>query len=185
MLHTSKISVAAALMALAIPVPAQSQSPQLPAELEEQVIRSIGFDLCLPADGAEYEKIGKNAVIMLTASTAISSELPLKSVFVEIGGVRIPLQRLARLDATQNGDRTKQVSFYLVPIQLTKKSSRLAADFTGGRGDFGIATFGPAFYAKGAPGFARLDEYDDPSEPDPASLAALLVREYPEFFGEQ
>lgn len=76
MSHTSNISVAAALMALAIPVPAQSQSPQLPAELEEQVIRSISFDLCLPADGAEYEKIGKNAVIMLTASTAISSELP-------------------------------------------------------------------------------------------------------------
>lgn len=172
-------------MVLAIPAPAQTQSPRLPAGLEEQVIRSISFDLCLPADGAEYEKIGKNAVIMLTASTAISSELPLKSVFVEISGVRVPLQRIARLDATQNGDRTGQVSFYLVPIQLTKKSSRLAADFTGNRGDFGIATFGPNFYAKDAPAFARLDEYDVPSEPDPDSLAALLAREYPEYFDKQ
>ncbi len=171
-----------ALGLLAVPAISQAQEYDPISETGGEAIRSISFDLCLPADGHEYEALGKNAIIMLTSSTAIAPELPLKSVFVEIDGNRVPLQRIARAVLSAKGDRIEQVSFYLVSIQLTKKTSRLAADFQGARSDFGIGSFGPEFYPSDAPAFVRLDEYDNPSEPDPDVLAALLAREYPAYF---
>lgn len=160
-------------------------SPQVQAAdplkaLSANVVRSIEFDLCLPATAQEYVALGKNAIIMLEASSAIETELPLKSVFVQVGEIRIPLQRIWRSEIAPSGDRFVQVSFYLVPIQRTKKPGRLAADFAGERSDFGISTFGPDFYDDGAPAFARLDEYDNASEPDMDAVRRVLRREYPD-----
>ncbi|WP_156139424.1 hypothetical protein [Sphingomonas sp. 35-24ZXX] len=168
------------LLAAGQSVAAEAADPL--AALNQHAIRSVGFDLCLPADGYEYAALGKNAVIMLTSETAIAPELPLRSVYVEVGDVRVPLQVLGRTDVSEQGGRYRQVSFYMVPIELTKRQARLIADFTGGRTGFSITNFGPDFYAEDAPAFVRLDEYGWSSEPEPAALRALLEREYPDFF---
>ncbi|TCM34327.1 hypothetical protein EDF59_11811 [Novosphingobium sp. ST904] len=152
--------------------------------LAKHMVRSIDFDLCLPADAIEYEALGKHAVIQLVTSTAIAAELPLKSVYVDVRGVNVPLRRIWRSGVAQNGDRYEQVSFYVIPIQFTKQEGRLLADFTGERRGFGISTFGPTMYDDAAPAFVRLDAYDSPGEPDEASLRKLLVREYPDYFIE-
>jgi len=151
-------------------------------DLAKQTVRSIGFDLCLPIDAVEYEALGKHAVIKLVTTTAIAAELPLKSVFVDVRGVQVPLRRIWRSAVTQDGDRYEQVSFYLVPLHFTKLESRLLADFNGQRRGFGIYSFGPATYDDDAPAFVRLDAYDSPGEPDDEVLRKLLVREYPDFF---
>src|SRR3546814_14046882 len=49
--------------------------------LAKHMVRSIDFDLCLPADAIEYEALGKHAVIQLVTSTAIAAEPPLNSVY--------------------------------------------------------------------------------------------------------
>ena len=79
---------------------------------------------------------------------------------------------------------TEQVSFYLIPIQITKMDAELVVDFSGERKSFGVQKFtkSAGYYSTDAPPFVRLDEYDNPSEPDAPALAALLAREYPEYF---
>ena len=148
-------------------------------------IRNIDADICFPATAEEYAELGKNAIVMLTSSSAISTELPLKAVYAMRNGVRIPLQRITSLDKSihaQSG-RTSQVSFYLMPIQLMKQDARILADFNGQRRGFGFFSFSAAEgIDPGAPAFARLDEYDDPSEPDMATVQAVVLREFPDHF---
>jgi hypothetical protein len=167
------------------PLQAQSDRDTILKAIGAHTIRSIDFDICLPASSQEYEALGKNGVIKITADSAIRTELPLKSVFVRAKGLRIPLHRLAffPISAEERG-HFKQISFYLIPIYLTKRDATLEADFTGERKNFGIATFNAngAYYDSNAPAFVRLDEYDDPSEPSEAALSALLEREYPDYF---
>ncbi|MDT7527795.1 hypothetical protein OVY29_03845 [Sphingopyxis sp. SE2] len=176
------ISAALLLIAAASSAPAAAQSSDPLQDLAKQMVRSIDFDLCLPIDSIEYEALGKHAVIKLVTSTAIASELPLRSVYVDIRGVNVPLRRIWRSEVSRNGDRFEQTSFYAVPIQFTKKSGRLLADFTGERRGFGIYSFGPTIYDDDAPAFVRLDAYDSPGEPDDDALRKLLIREYPDYF---
>src|SRR3546814_10961642 len=71
------------------------------------------------------------------SSDVCSSDLlPLKSVYVDVRGVNVPLRRIWRSGVAQNGDRYEQVSFYVIPIQFTKQEGRLLADFTGERRGF-------------------------------------------------
>ena len=173
---------AALLVIAAVPSSAAAQSADPLQEFAKQTVRSIDFDLCLPIDAVEYEALGKHAVIKLTTSTAIAAELPLKSVYVDIRGVNVPLRRLWRTAVSQNGDRYEQISFYVVPIQFTKTKARLLADFSGERRGFGIFSFGPTIYDDDAPAFVRLDAYDSPGEPQDDAIQKLLIREYPDFF---
>ena len=177
-----------ALQAIA-PSPAEAQDVDAALKpIGAEAIRSVDSDLCLPADSEEYVALGKNAVLMLTARSAIAAELPLRSVYVSAKGLRIPLQRWARMEKTTRDDGSSaQVSFYLIPIYLTKMKAALEVDFAGDRKAFGVMSFaeGAGYYSKDTPAFVRLDEYDDPSEPDSQRLAGLLKREYPDYFGQE
>lgn len=150
-----------------------------------EAVRAIDSDICFPATAEEYAALGKNAVVMLRSSTAISTELPLRSVYIMIRGVRVPLHRIALFDKQKNDDssRVTQVSFYLLPIKYMKTDTQVLADFEGGRTGFSLTTFSSSEgLPESAPAFARLDAYDDPTDPDPATLGKLLAREYPDYF---
>lgn len=133
--------------------------------------------------------MGKNAVLMLEASSALPSELPLRSTYVVFNEVRVPLQRLAILPAWEATERrggadetyTHQVSFYLIPVYLLKQDARLVVDFQGRREGFGVLVFPMAL--AGAPTFIRADDYDYPSEPDLEAAATMTLREFPSLFG--
>ena len=171
---------------------APTAAAQTPAADPESVVRSIGgeairevhSDICFPATAEEYEALGKNAILMLRTSTAISTELPLKAVYVMFKGVRIPLHRIVLLDqyADSNSGRTIQISFYLLPIQLMKVGSQVLVDFSGSRKAFGVTSFSAnEGIDAGAPAFARLDEYDAPGDADSDTIARVLAREYPDY----
>lgn len=171
--------------------PAAQKSPEdILARIGAETIRTVNSDLCYPASAEEYEALGKNGVIRLDATSAIATELPLKSVYLEAKGLRIPLRRIVMLEKVEDAAPTTakgtrywhQVSFYLAPLNIIRAGARLAADFTGSRHDFGIMTYSPS--ANG-PAFVRLDEYNTPSEPDSSALTALLEREYPDDFASR
>src|SRR3546814_2513724 len=104
--------------------------------LAKHMVRSIDFDLCLPADAIEYEALGKHAVIQLVTSTAIAAELPLKSVYVDVRGLNVTLRRIWRSGVAPNGDRYEHVSFYVIQIRFTNQQGHLLAGFKGAlRGD--------------------------------------------------
>lgn len=153
--------------------------------ITDNLVRQISFDICLPASAEEYEELGKYAIIALDSSTAISTELPLRSVYLTHKGVRIPLQKVVELVKKEapNGSGATQTSFYLVPIQMMKSDAKLLADFKGERKGFGITTFSeregldPA-----APAFARLDAYNVPFDPDMNAVKRVILREFPSYF---
>ena len=164
------------------PVAGPEDPEKILARLGAHTIRGVSSDLCYPATAEEYEAIGKNAVLMLKASSALSTELPLKSAYLEVKGLHVPLQRFALLDehaiSDAGGDaKTEQVSFYLVPLALLKEASSLAVDFTGDRKSFGVLYFERGKALDNAPAFVRLDEYNSASDPDMGAVRALMARE--------
>ena len=154
-----------------------------------EATRMADYDLCFPANAKEYEAIGKNGVVRIEAQSAISSELPLKSVYLEVGGIRVPLRSIYlgekfedKVPATAKGTRYwHQISFYLIPLNLIKGKAELVIDFKGPRSGFGL---GPLVIDGNAPAFVRLDECDTPSEPETSALSELLFREYPSYFSD-
>lgn len=170
-------------------LPAAAQTPpkkpvdEVLRELGGEAIREIHSDICFPATSEEYEALGKNVILMLEASSAVGTELPLKSAYVLHKGVRVPLQRVALLAKTDEpSGATKQISFYLMPIHFMKVDAELLADFSGERKGFGILYFSSKEgIDESAPAFARLDEYDNPSEADLTAVERVLIREYPEY----
>ena len=181
------LAVAVILSAPGSVMAAPQKSPeQMLKELGGSVIRGVDYDICFPADAQEYAALGKHAIVRLSASTAIETELPLRSAYLEVKGVRVPLHRLALLDPHHHrrdtDDYVEQVSFYLVPLSSLKAASELSVDFTGQRTAFGVVHFTKQSGVEGAPAFVRLDEYDSPSDPDMKAVGAVLIREYPDDF---
>ncbi len=179
----------AMLIILTAPLNAASTDPALAAldKIGVEATRMADSDLCLPANAEEYEALGKNGVLRIEAASVLSSELPLKTAYIEVKGLQIPLQRVFTFsklkdetDATSKGTRYwRQVSFYLVPLNLIGEGARLVVDFTGARRGFGITTFSDK---SDRPAFIRLDEYNTPGEPNKDALSVLLAREYPDDF---
>lgn len=169
-------------------LPAVAAPDLATSELEKEgfgLVRQIKNDICLPATAKEYEELGKHAILALDASTAISTELPLRSVYIVYKNVRIPLQKITALPKSENKDGATQTSFYLLPVKYMKNDAKLFADFNGDRKGFGITSFAAA---EGldikAPAFARLDVYDTPFEADMAAVARVILREYPQHFSD-
>jgi len=149
------------------------------------IVRQISNDICLPATAEEYEELGKHAILALDSTSVISTELPLRSVFVIYKDVRIPLQKITSLPKNLTKDGATQVSFYLLPIKYMKSDAKLFADFSGDRKEFGITTFTESEgLDPEAPAFARLDAYDTPYDPDMGAVEKVILREYPQHFSQ-
>lgn len=191
----------AVVFALVTGLAAGPTSPQAPEKgvdellemVEPHVLRKVDFDLCYPSTREEYDALGKNAVVMLIASTVDTVELPLKSAFIETKRGRLALKEIAVFEKQERPSATapkktyiEQISFYLLPISAMERDSRLLVDFAVHREAFGIATFTArgGFKSGDVPPFIRGHEHEAPSEPDWRALVELLVREYPAQFGQ-
>jgi hypothetical protein len=171
--------------------PRPSHAEQALGQLGAMSVRKVSSDIALPADSTEYEALGKNAVLMLTAQSALASELPLRSAYVVIGDVRVPLQRVTVLQpeaSTQSSSGrseaySRQSAFYLLPIYLLARDAYLRVDFGGRREGFGVTRFSAATL-NDAPTFVRADDYAYPSEPDQTAVRALIAREFPKVRGQ-
>lgn len=154
---------------------------QIAAEIGLQTIRGVDTDICYPATAEEYASLGKNAILMLKSSSAISTELPLRTAYLVHRGVRIPLQRVALTGKAEGADgRATQYSFYLLPIHYVKLDTKVVVDFASSRSGFGVTSFAAKEPDDVMPAFARLDEYDTPQDADMGAVRKVLVREYPD-----
>ena len=72
----------AVLLGVAGPAVAQVTDPAVIEDLTRQGLeqtRKVHFDLCFPASSEEYLGLGKNAIVMLEASSVNAAELPLRT----------------------------------------------------------------------------------------------------------
>lgn len=72
--------------------------------------REVASDLCLPATPDEYEALGKNGVVRLEATSLVSSELPLRRIYIVVKGLQIPLHQIAEFDKQKDTVPAKIVS---------------------------------------------------------------------------
>jgi len=102
------------------------------------------YDLALPADSAECDRLHGNAVILVTAVVQDSSEIPLARCYLQSEGKTLPLQAFTRFESrVSDRDLVAQVfghyrcdAFYLFPVRLHKESTQLLVDFKSHRTAF-------------------------------------------------
>jgi hypothetical protein len=145
--------------------------------------RYVANDLAYPRDDDEYYKLGKYAVVLISAVTQDAAELPLARVAIRNGATLTDLKLLAsgRRETAEGSvvremyGRTRQDAFYLVPLDQVKRGATLECDFAANRQGFVIARLSepPLGFIQADPG------RKSGAEPSAAVLQAFIAREFP------
>ena len=199
-----KASISALLLAgllLSLPAAAQRRQPDTPgpsaladhaARIEHDAAQDlksdpagygwfVDLDLVFPKDRAEYEALGKFAIIVLASFSNDKAELPLSAVYA----AGAPLTCLSPVwrdvppgSATAKAYGTfRSDTLCALPIEAMRKSNSIKVDFAKNRN--GLEVSGMAIKE---PGFIEADPDPRPSpSPDPLVLEKMIEREYPGF----
>jgi hypothetical protein len=146
------------------------------------------YDWAYPKDSAEYEAMNGYAVLLITALTQDSSELPLRRVYVRTSRDELDLNSVTWLRSDERAmdplsahvfGRHRVDALYLLPVALAVGGGQLLTDFQVNRDGFALARLAgqlPPALAEHVR--VRLPTADRPST---AAIARLLSREYPGF----
>jgi hypothetical protein len=149
--------------------------------------RGSSVDFCWASSPEEYRVLEKHVLVLVSAVTQDSAELPLRRVYVTTGGKETELIRLSsQLSGVKKGSKTFSVlgpyredGFYLAPAGLMMSDGYLQADFAVRRNGFNL------YKLPGTPpDFIKADSNPMPApdaKPDTPALKALLQREYSGF----
>ena len=138
------------------------------------------YDLALPADSAECDRLHGDAVILVTAVVQDSSEIPLARCYLESEGKTVPLQSFARLESrVPDGDaivahvfgRYRCNAFYLFPVRLHKENTKLLVDFKSHRTAFHLDELSETI----PPPSSKAYTDNPPTE----EVLQFIVREFP------
>lgn len=143
--------------------------------------RIVETDMYAPKDRAEYDGLGGNAIVLLSAVSQTKSELPLRRVYISIDGRETDLVAIdgPKLDgsvpkkAADVIGRYRQDRFYLAPVALLNKQGFIGVDWAANRSGFRAFTL-----PSGEREWMRSATLTPASRPDPAALNAVLAREY-------
>lgn len=146
----------------------------------KSVDRLVEIDSYLPANQAEYDRLGGNGVALLSALTREQSELPLARVYLSVGGREIdlvPIGSAQRLPVsrkmTAEGFRFREDRFYLLPAIEVKKDGFIIVDWSANRSGFRVYALPMT-----SGGWMETGKLGSPGKPDPDALVAVLRREY-------
>lgn len=154
-------------------------------------IPRVGFyDIAYPATEAEAKELNRHAVLLVTAICQEKAEIPLRRVYVEVGGRQTDLRRLGSIvsEVRKEDDpvgstfgQNRVDSLYLIPIYAAAKRGLLLADFAKNRDGFKLGEL------KGPPSGSIKNWADSPTEgakPSDKAIKDLIHREYPGFLAE-
>ena len=142
------------------------------------------YDLCFPANAAEFQQLGGNGVLLVTAVVQDSTELPAPRVYVRdashhdrdlhrlgLACGRLP-DRETRIAATFGAYRCD--ALYVLPVAVGSGAGELFVDFAAHREGFRLARFG-ARWPEWLEGVTAAS-----SEPvADSTFNAFIRREYP------
>jgi hypothetical protein len=148
--------------------------------------RAANVDLCWPSSVEEYHALAKYMLVLVTVVTRTRAELPLRRVFIDVGGRHTELIKLgSEAVGVRKGTLThsmlgpyREDGFYLAPTALMMGNGLLKADFAFNRDGFKL------YQLPGTPpDFVKSDSVPMPADvsPDVAALKALFQREYKGF----
>ena len=108
------------------------------------------YDIGYPKDGAEFTQMNGYAILLVSALSQNSEELPIKRTYVNSGGKEIELNKLKEIKI-KNGDATSQTvktfgeyrtdTLYLFPVYLRFRSGQLLTDYAKNRVGMKLAEF--------------------------------------------
>lgn len=144
------------------------------------------FDIAYPANAEEYRSLAGYGVIVVSAVTQASDELPPSRVYVRVAAKDVELKLLSsvRSDIAPNDILSKVFGvhrwdgLYLFPVHLRMQGLALMMDFAKNRSGFVLSKFDVPARESLAMLPVAPPLSDSPSE---AALMALVVREYPGF----
>jgi hypothetical protein len=154
------------------------------AKLPEGVVaeRAVTADIGWPRHPTEFEALGRNAVLHVSAVSQDPKELPLMRVFVRgRDAATIPLSKIgpSKIRPTEPGSDINRLlgphredAFYLLPIATTTCLGGIGVDFAQGRTDFDVVRL-PLSAPPSAQG-SRVSR-----EPQYEALRAFIEREWP------
>lgn len=146
--------------------------------------RGSSIDFCWPSSPQEYLALARHTLLLVSVVTQDAAELPLRRVYVTIGGKETELIRLgSQRSAVAKGSVTfsilgphREDGFYLAPAGLMMSEGYLQADFAVRRTGFNL------YKLPGTPpDFVKADSNPMPApdaKPDTPAVRALLQREY-------
>jgi hypothetical protein len=141
----------------------------------------VDIDVVYPTDTAEYEAVGKYALMVFALFSDNRTELPLARVLV--GGIQLQCLNFIPRDVPQHSASAKAFGKFradtlcVVPVDVTRKSKDVKIDFTKGHRDIEVSA--NPFQE---PDFVKADS--DPQStpgPNPVVLQQFIDREYPGF----
>lgn len=141
--------------------------------------RIVIYDVAWPKDADEFAAMGRHAVLLVSAVTRHTTELPIKKASIQVGEGETALRRLwSKRSEVPAGNVRKlfgpfrEDALYLLPVGPLLKGSTVFTEFALDRNEFRLDTTEPGFVrdAKGKAG-----------EPAPEALRTFLARQYPGF----
>jgi hypothetical protein len=149
--------------------------------------RGSSVDFCWASSPEEYRALAKHVLVLVSVVTQDAAELPLRRVYVTVGGKETELTALSsQRSDVRKGSKTFSVlgpyredGFYLAPAGLMMSDGYLQADFAVRRNGFNL------YKLPGTPpDFIKSDSNSMPApdaRPETPALKALLQREYKGF----
>jgi hypothetical protein len=141
----------------------------------------VDIDVVYPADTAEYQAVGKYALMVFSLFSNDRTELPLANV--RVNGISLQCLDFIPRDVPPDSASAKAFGEFrtdtlcVVPVDVARKGTDFKLDFTKNHKDVEVAT--SPFEE---PDFVKADsDPRSPPRPDPAVLQQFIDREYPGF----
>ena len=159
----------------------EDEATRLAARRDDaQHLRTVSFDYFYPATPREYQALGGNGVLQLSAVARNPKDLPVKRAVLRFGGKDVVLQPIADRESTVPAGTplakaigvNRQDAFFLLPGKLPRKTGDLWVFFSvpgNGLNAGSLSLVLPGALNPDAPA----------AQPDPVALRKVLAREYP------
>ncbi len=150
--------------------------------------RAPFFKIAYAANPSEFAGLGRYSVMLLTAISQKSEELPLKRVFIRASGQDVPLQQVMswRSDvgagtlARKVYGSYREDGYYLVPTGMMVRDGQMLLDFTANAAGVTFLQLPSTAAPNATKSFPNLDPAPG-GKPDLNALKAFIARKFAGF----
>jgi hypothetical protein len=153
-----------------------------------QAARDRFFKIVYAADAKEFAALRRYSVMLLTAISPKSEELPVKRVFIKANGQEFPLQQVMSWRSEVGAETLARKAFglyredgyYLIPTGMLVRDGQILHDLSAGAVNVVFLQLPSRAAPNATKNFSNLDPEPN-SKPDLKALQAHIARKFPGF----
>ena len=166
----------------------EEAAKKLQAASSNPVARGLFFKIAYAENTTEFASLARYSVMLLTAISRDSKELPIRRVFIRANGRDVSLQTAATWisgveKATSAGNvygTTREDGYYLIPTGMLVRDGEMLIDFFANANNIPLQKLPNATAVAATRSLANLDPAPN-SRPDPMALRAIIIHKFPYF----